>query len=210
MSTFRPATRRIYPRRYRLGQREERRYRLGRREGRSYRLGRREEIHATREADRSNLRGIVIAALLCSTVFAGAFALGRDGRTASGPREAAPWTFPAVSAGAAIPVHLAGAPPITVEAPSPKARTNTRSQAAAGRVVTSPAVATQPLAEGNAPVTPAAPTPPPTVTHSEPATPPPAPAPAATPRPSPSAPAARKSSGAPAPAEPGKSFESSG
>jgi hypothetical protein len=186
MSTFRPTTRRIYPRRYRLG--------------------RPQEIHATRDADRSNLRGLVVAALLCLTVFAGAFALGHDGRTATATREAGPWAFPAVSAGAAIPARLNGAPAISVEAPRPKARTNTRSQAGAGTgaVVTSPSVATQPLAEGSAPVTPAAPTPPPTVTHSEP-TPPPTPAPAATPRSTPSAPAH-----APASPEPGKSFESSG
>jgi hypothetical protein len=200
MSTFRPATRRIYPRRYRLGRPE-----------RTYRLRRREEIHATREADRSNGRGIGISALLCAAIFAGAFALGRDGRTASAARESGPWAFPGVSAGAAIPVHMSGAPPVTIEASRPRARTNTQSQAAAGSgaVVTTPTVASQPLAEGSTP-TPVAPTPPPVVTHSEPASPPPAQAPAPTPRSSPSAPPASKSSGAPAPAEPGKSFESSG
>jgi hypothetical protein len=182
MSTFRPATRRIYPRRYRLG--------------------RPEEIHATREADRSNGRGIVLAALLCAAVFGGAFVLGRDGRAATAPREAGPWAFPVVSAGAAIPARLSGAPAITVEAPHPKAHTNAHSQPAAA---TAPAVASQP-AESSAPVTPVAPTAPPVVTHSEPASPPPAEAPRQAPPPA----SKGGSSGAPAPAETGKSFESSG
>jgi hypothetical protein len=209
MSTFRPATRRIDPRRYRAS-RLERIYRRAWPE-RRYRLGRPEEVHATREADRSNGRGLVLAALLCAAVFAGAFALARDGRAVSAPREAAPWAFPADSAGAAIPLHLSGAPQIKVEAPRPKARTNTHSQAAEGGgvVATRPTLATAPLAEGTTPA-PAAPTPPPVVTRSEPATPPPAEAPAATPRSSPSTPPASKGGSSGAPAETGKSFESSG
>jgi hypothetical protein len=190
MSTFRPATRRIHPRRYRA--RPDRPLPIRPRE------------------DRSGMepRRVVAAAILCAAIFAGSFAVGREGRTAASHGEAAPLAAPLASVGSAIPARLSSAPAIQIEA----AATPAPNTLAAGL-----GTRHAPLPEARAIVAPVPPTesPPPAAVSPRPA----AEAPAAS-APQPSAPSAAppaSSNGSPAasptgaaPASETKSFDTSG
>jgi hypothetical protein len=189
MSTFRSATRRIHTRRYVAS------------------LDRGEPIYAGKQYAGVEPRLVVAAAIVCAAVFAGSFAVGREGRTASSAREAAPLAGSVGSVGSPIPARLGGAPPIQIEAavaPPPKA--------------TRQAVARAPLAEGRAIVAPAPPTspPPPTAVPTQPAAQAPAASPEQRSAPSAGPPASSHGSsggspsGAAPPSESGKSFDTSG
>ena len=187
MNTFRTATRRIHARRYAAS------------------LDRREPIRARRHLAGVEARLFVAAAIVCAAIFAGSFAVGRVGRTASSAREAGPLAGAFGSVGSPIPARLSSVPTIQIEAPAP----------APPKATHQPATQT-PVAEGRAIVTPAPPTSPTPAVSPEPA----AQAPPANP-PQPSAPSAAppapsqrssagSSSGAAPASETGKSFDTSG
>jgi hypothetical protein len=97
-------------------------------------------------------RTIGLTAMLCAAVFACCFLIGRAERPAGAPREQLSATSTASAAGPAIPIRLASAPPIYVEAPpvvaSPAAKASTPA-------ASKPATASQPALVSAAPTAPA-------------------------------------------------------
>jgi hypothetical protein len=80
-----------------------------------------------------HVRGIATVVALSVAVFAGSFALGRAGSPASAAREQSSPTAAVRSATAAIPTRLGSAPPIALEALSPRrASQRARTLAVAG------------------------------------------------------------------------------
>ena len=102
MSTFRPATRRIHPRRYRASPDRP--------------------VPIRPREDRSGIepRRVVAAAILCAAIFAGSFAVGREGRTAASHGEAAPLAAPLASVGSTIPARLVASRRTTADGRCPE------------------------------------------------------------------------------------------
>jgi hypothetical protein len=158
-------------------------------------------------------RRFAATAIACALIFAGSFALGREGRSAGSHREAGPFAVSVVSVGSPIPAHLTSAPPIQIEA----AATPARNPVEAGKAATRQTIAHARLAESRAIVAPVLATSrPPAAVSPQPA----AEAPAASPQ-QPSAPSAAPPastqgspsaarSGVAPPSETGKSFDTSG
>ncbi|MGA8365310.1 MAG: hypothetical protein WB709_12435 [Solirubrobacteraceae bacterium] len=71
-------------------------------------------INADSESVGTDRRGLLVVPLLCVVLFAGCFALGRAASSRSGARAQAVPSLPVAFAGAAVPFHLSGAPPIQV------------------------------------------------------------------------------------------------
>jgi hypothetical protein len=191
MNTFRPAARRLHTRRFQAIN--------------DLRL----PIRVRKQLAGLEPRLFLAVVVLCAAIFAGSFALGREGRTTSSHREGSPSAVPVVTVGSAIPAHLSSAPPIQIGRATPKPNA-----VEAVKGATRQAVAHAPLAESRAIVAPVPATsalPPASVSPQAAAE-----APAASPR-QPSAPSAAPpavSHGSPsgsAPAsETGKSFDTSG
>jgi hypothetical protein len=189
MNTFRTATRRIHARRYAAS------------------LDRREPIRARRHLAGVEARLFVAAAIVCAAIFAGSFAVGRVGRTASSAREAGPLAGPVGSVGSPIPTRLSSAPTIQIEAPAPpppKAahQPATHTPVEEGRAIVAPAPPTSPTPPAAASPEPAA--------QAPPANPPQPSTPSAAPPASSQRSSAGSSSGAAPASETGKSFDTSG